>query len=531
MDYIDDPSAPLPRVPAIEMMRIIAVEKENALPGPAVTQTGKIWGKSSDGMRFLGTDEFGVTELTPEKKYIEPAGTFEEKIAFRHELPDTKHHTVFYRAVALSRWREFYCEREVATNPPLGPYPGEAKNPEGAPEKDKELWTWHRVEVPATVRPSPPKVWRARVSFGWDPQWSGDGKWAGAARSWTFTRTRMPGCRIWLERPWYSSGSGEKLGILCWANTRVGRDEEDRYLGVVSRWGADPRCETQPNANVGLLTRAAFLSAEPDSPLGVIVPPEPAEGGLRVRDSKKSVKESDASDEVRSDVQVGLAVHTPRFHMGELRWFCDVFIRPQRYTPFLWLSLARYQPHAIPGAEISRPVPVPNPIQLFPQRTLTITTREEAGSLRILAQVSGLVSTVVPRRIVAGLERLVTDSEFVADDPIEGQPRTATSLLTVADLPALGPGGEIWQTLPCINEKGTQASRIELACTNGDEGLFRGELVLPKRRDALTPERIRVFVSEAEILPAAWLQLEGGHLVDSPHYFDYAELPPEVTNF
>ena len=56
-----------------------------------------------------------------------------------------------------------------------------------------------------------------------------------------------------------------------------------------------------------------------------------------------------------------------------LRWYCDVDIShfPESYTPFIRLALARYQPNAALGLELS-PVVQLDYMQLFPYRAATV---------------------------------------------------------------------------------------------------------------------------------------------------------------
>ena len=77
----------------------------------------------------------------------------------------------------------------------------------------------------------------------------------------------------------------------------------------------------------------------------------------------------------RLNVTSGLDVvgHTPSYDSGRNLWYSDVEISGAvGYGPFVRLSLARYQPVAVPGAELSSRVDL-DPVRLGPARTAAVT--------------------------------------------------------------------------------------------------------------------------------------------------------------
>jgi hypothetical protein len=104
-----------------------------------------------------------------------------------HHFADTRHHIVRYVAVATSRFREYF-----------------------APEANLDYTRSSEpvtVHVPASARPAPPRVVKVLPTFGWDRQTATNLK-----SSVRFGR----GLRVYLERPWYSSGADELLGVTLW---------------------------------------------------------------------------------------------------------------------------------------------------------------------------------------------------------------------------------------------------------------------------------------------------------------------------
>jgi hypothetical protein len=68
-------------------------------------------------------------------------------------------------------------------------------------------------------------------------------------------------------------------------------------------------------------------------------------------------------------------------------WYCDLELAPgSAYTPFVRLALARYQPNALPGAELS-PVVLTDFAQLAPDRWVTLNY---GGALAVTVTVVGV---------------------------------------------------------------------------------------------------------------------------------------------
>src|SRR5205085_9088388 len=87
------------------------------------------------------------------------------------------------------------------------------------------------VIVPSTARPVPPAIHSVIPLFRWDEGTEPE-------QPMGYRRRRRAGVRIYLDRPWYSSGTGELLAILL----APGKDTEDSWT---SKWGGDPVWESQ----------------------------------------------------------------------------------------------------------------------------------------------------------------------------------------------------------------------------------------------------------------------------------------------
>jgi hypothetical protein len=237
----------------------------------------------------------------------------------RHALGDTRHHQITYTAVATSRYREYYDAGLDA-------------------EKFTRAAAPVVVDVPASAPPLAPDVLYAIPTFGWQRQ-----KGTNVMRSVRFGG----GLRVYLKRPWFSSGRGELLGVTLWSERNGGLDSaaRDRFKPYITQWGMDPIWLT---ADVG---GAPSVGSFPDKvAYDYGVPLEHAPGVVDV---------------------VGFE---PQYNEDRNLWFADLTVNmpTETYMPFVRLALVRYQPHALRGAKVSRAV-LSDFAQLTPDRTATAT--------------------------------------------------------------------------------------------------------------------------------------------------------------
>ena len=128
------------------------------------------------------------------------SGTQPPKHELRHEFKDTKHRNVTYQATATTRFREYFPP--VITN-------------------DRTLITHTGPEallnIPSSRRPDPPDLLYVVPTWTFDEQTV-----RGLAvpnrqqrLASTLLRTRSGGgLRVYMNRPWWSSGEGELLGVV-----------------------------------------------------------------------------------------------------------------------------------------------------------------------------------------------------------------------------------------------------------------------------------------------------------------------------
>jgi hypothetical protein len=150
-----------------------------------------------DGQAHVGDFQLEATEADCRTGRNDVASPPTHKL--RHEFGDTKHRRVSYHAVATTRFREYFPP-VITSDPSLITRAG----------AEVEL------NVPSSRRPDPPEVLYVVPTWTWDERMVRPVARAGARRPpATFTRTRSGGgLRVYLDRPWYSSGADELLGVV-----------------------------------------------------------------------------------------------------------------------------------------------------------------------------------------------------------------------------------------------------------------------------------------------------------------------------
>jgi hypothetical protein len=250
----------------------------------------------------------------------------------KHEFHDTKYHRVDYTPVAITRFREYF--------------PAETNTTDATTSRGAKF----SVDTPNSLRPATPKFLYALPLF----EWSSPPGTAG-----TSVRTREGGgLRIYLDRPWYSSGDGELLGVVFVENADFLR-LSDSLKPLTTVYAADPIWGANPTPVSA--QRAHFKGAE------IICPPLnfPSSGKLTLDEHPFETPE------------FSVAGYKPVFDPSRQLWRVDVRIDTgETYWPFVRLALARFQPKSVNGAHLSR-VFQSDFIQLPPRRQTIIDVKPD----------------------------------------------------------------------------------------------------------------------------------------------------------
>lgn len=240
------------------------------------------------------------------------------------------------------------------------------------------------------------------------------------------TRRRDSVVRIPLGREWFTSGQGERLGIVLWPpKLSIGdivglndnkvpirwtdRDHAGRPVPMerivdlgtfsdadlgpggsfITRRGADPIEDGPPQKRIFMSTRdfpdlarapndplAATFVEDVDMPLAddgteaETAEPSTAHDAQPSATDKKQSKSSDKS--TPPPLRVALVTYEPRFDVEREEWYVDVKLRDgETASPFVRFGLVRYQPHTHRALRCSRPVA--QWVKPLPKRSVSIS--------------------------------------------------------------------------------------------------------------------------------------------------------------
>ena len=251
-----------------------------------------------------------------------------------HHFGDTKFHAVVFKPVATTRFREYF-PRALTDD-----------------ETNVTLTVRCTVKILNSARPDAPKVLYVVPTFGWQG------------------RTRSPGCgkrtrkggglRVYLDRPWYSSGDGELLGVVFRENENFTSLDEN-LQPLVTQWGVDP----------------IWLSQAPTESAA------PKRAFHRAESLRKSNARRNSHSRFPSSVTSRNSISSASCGSPTSSW-----ISARRYTPFVRLALVRFQPDSVEHAEISRVVRAEF-AQLAADRTASIATNSTPAGAKVNIVVTG----------------------------------------------------------------------------------------------------------------------------------------------
>jgi hypothetical protein len=306
LEYTDDPSQPAPT-------RSWNGSHVETIPLPTTTQ-GPVYSDASEKrMVAVYVPHVDTLWFSAPIDVLRGVTTPSGVAAPLHRFDDTKHRWVGYTATATSRFQEYFPPGLDFTrsNEPLV------------------------VDVPSSARPLAPDLAYVVPTFGWERQESTNIK----------SSVRFGnGLRVYLNRPWYSSGDSELLGVVLWDGASPDYPTREQYKALFTQWGNDP------------IWKTGYL------------PDVPGVGGFpaAVASSTNMILEETTK-------RFAVAGHEVQFDAQRKLWYCDIeFANSQSYMPFVRLALARYQPHSIHGVELSRVV-LADFSQLVPDRSAVIS--------------------------------------------------------------------------------------------------------------------------------------------------------------
>jgi hypothetical protein len=335
----------------------------------------------------------------------------------RHEFGDTRHRRVKYLLRATTSFRE-YVRPDLTLD--------ELSRRTAAGDECE-------VHVKNSARPIVPAVLYAVPTFDWP---SGA---PGAGWSQHELRRGGGGLRVYLDRPWYTSGEGELLGIVL--QQQGGSALRD---GLRSRYGLD----------------AIWYG-----PRGAAESLEPHHFPNRVKDETVSLAEE-------TGLTATVVGFRPEWDTERKLWFCDIELDVEalewNYWPFVRFAFVRYQPVSLNDAKISR-VALGEFGQVAPDRTLSLTWQ---GAQQLRARLRGrapearqpprVAFRVQATAVPTGQEPDELDWEHTAGHTPVADSQTFFDLVEPDDPD--GDGNVLWETLVNLPAaRGTKRMRVEVA--------------------------------------------------------------------
>ena len=301
-----------------------------------------------------------------------------------HSFSDTRHRFVDYKPLASSRYGEYFRKRDANGN--LQPTEGIDITRTGKSA---------RVNILSSARPLPPEVEYIIPTFNWQKSGEKDRQ----------THIRMGGgLRVYLRRPWFSSGEGELLAAVLNPGGMIPASAgSDRVL--YSQWGTDPVYPLPGDTDPWL--ELSDFRWQTGQEKGLVYP------GVQ---------------NLRADI----AAFPARFDAERKLWYADMMINPgNKYFPFVKLMLSRYQEHSlrINKSDVClSPVVETDFIQLLPERKVQINVERRNGrAMRLMVQISGfryqdfsntfeihVMSEDIPQPFSASISRAIAQADTKA---------------------------------------------------------------------------------------------------------------------
>jgi hypothetical protein len=222
----------------------------------------------------------------------------------KHMFNDTKHRMVNYKTIATTRYREYFFQL--------------VEDKGAAFRLTRESEIVNKVNILSSARPVAPLVEYVIPTFEWDRVISGDLTLTG----------RASGLRVYLKRPWYSSGEGEQLAVVLPLPLNPTQGGIATSSGApYTTWGTDPTKLSAP-----LIEQQGTVSPLPDSFVNV----------------KAENKDVNLTVVEHATARVNIVAFNVKYDKDRQLYYADIMLNiALTYYPFVRLALARYQRNSL----------------------------------------------------------------------------------------------------------------------------------------------------------------------------------------
>lgn len=220
----------------------------------------------------------------------------------QHKFNDTKHRKVNYKTIATTRYRENFFQL-IEDRP--GTFP-----------LTRESNTIAQVIIPSSARPVAPQIEYVIPTFEWDRVVNNNLTVTG----------RASGLRIYLKRPWYSSGEGEQLAVVLQkpADTPLLSNPSTGLSHLYTTWGTDPTKLSSALPGVVIPNQDSFVNVKSDNKVS----------GLSIAE--------------QPGLKLNIVAYDVKYDKERQLYYVDVMMDIKTaYYPFVRLALARYQKHSV----------------------------------------------------------------------------------------------------------------------------------------------------------------------------------------
>jgi hypothetical protein len=338
----------------------------------------------------------------------------------QHNLGDTKFRRINYTAIATTRFREYFPAKITADEKNIQRNSNDAL-------ADGKYVAPNPLNILNSARPDIPKLLYVVPTFGWDRK---------SATKGAYSKRTGGGLRVYMDRPWFSSGDDERLGVMIW--TGPFKDIEDKNKPFVTQWGTDPiwltgGTTTAPSEAsfprhrevkydvtldeladhsktleylqlvIGSTYFTDLAATDAKQTKGTQTTTTTTTGGgrafkklnekpLNLKDIKFVEKPNYSIIAKMMKPTLAVVGHDVMYDADRQLWFSDIEIDTgTSYFPFVRLALVRFQPNSVEDAFISRVV-LADFAQLTPDRNLAVIF-DPANPKLIVVAVSGITYT------------------------------------------------------------------------------------------------------------------------------------------
>jgi hypothetical protein len=307
---------------------------------------------------------------------------------------DTRHRMISYVPVATTRYREYFAGLVSAAAVTKQAFPLTQPGPAIS------------LNILSAARPTVPAIEYLLPSFNWGTTTKGN----------TTTHIRTGNIRVYVKRPWYSSGDDERLGVVLapkGANV-AGSATLARYCTI---WGMDPVFAAPALNNSNYPTRDNFpYAADYDT--------------VRLAEDNGTM--------------VDVAAYAVNYDPDKQLYFFDIPVNIlSAYFPFVKLTLARYQRNSlrISGTDVCLSKLVSADwMQVVPAREASIELSSKKNDFTVTLSGTAPFGTGNPRYLMADNDATRTR--------IRVQVQSASIPLSedaVIAIDAPSPGTQVWE--------------------------------------------------------------------------------------